>query len=127
MKILLAPAESKKEGGDKKPYCKDNFAFEELFDIRDKVFNSYEEFVQNQSLEELSKWFGLKKESEVVKYQESLKNKPTMKAIQRYIGVAFDAISYEDLKKEEQNYIDENVVIFSNLFGPLKADDLNSK
>ena len=124
MKILLAPAESKKEGGDNKPYCKDNFAFEELFDIRDKVFNTYEEFVQNQSVEELSKWFGLKKESEVIKYQESLKDKPTMKAIQRYTGVAFDAISYDDLKKEEQNYIDENVVIFSNLFGPLKADDL---
>ncbi|MGM0519762.1 MAG: YaaA family protein [Campylobacterota bacterium] len=123
MKILLAPAESKRQGGDKKPYCKENFAFDELSDIRDKAFNAYEQFIQSQSIEELSKWFGLKKDSEVVKYKQSLKDKPTMKAIQRYTGVAFDAISYDDLKKQEQNYIDENVVIFSNLFGPLKADD----
>lgn len=124
MKILLAPAESKKEGGKNKPYCKENFAFKQLFNTRDEVFKIYEEFVQNATLEELSKWFGLKKQSEVEKYKISLKDKPTMKAIQRYTGVAFDAISYEKLSLEEQNYINNNVVIFSNLFGPLKADDL---
>lgn len=46
-----------------------------------------------------------------------------MKAIQRYNGVAFDALEYNSLTKEEQNYIDENVILFSNLFGPIKASD----
>jgi len=125
MKILLAPAETKNQGGVAKPYCKENFFLEELFDKRDEIFNEYESLLENSSVEELSKWFGLKKLDEVQRYKESLKNKPTMKAIQRYNGVAFDAIEYETLNADEQKYIDENVLLFSNLFGPIKADDLN--
>ncbi|MGA1931883.1 YaaA family protein [Arcobacter sp. YIC-464] len=124
MKILLAPAETKNQGGEEKPYCKENFFLEELFEKRNEVFEKYEQLLENSNIEELSKWFGLKKLDEVERYKESLKNKPTMKAIQRYNGVAFDAIEYESLDKESQNYIDENVVLFSNLFGPIKADDL---
>lgn len=124
MKILLAPAETKNKGGDKSPFCKENFLFPELFDKREETFNIYEDFIFSSSIEELSKWFGLKKLDEVERYQESLRNKPTMKVIQRYEGVAFDALDYNNLEKEYQIYIDENVVLFSNLFGPLKARDL---
>lgn len=65
MKILLAPAETKNSGGDDKPFCKENFFLEELFDKRENIFKIYEEFVSSSSLEELSKWFGLKKLEEV--------------------------------------------------------------
>ena len=47
-----------------------------------------------------------------------------MKAILRYTGVAFDAMDYENLEEKAQIYCDENIVLFSNLFGPLKASDL---
>ena len=47
-----------------------------------------------------------------------------MKVIQRYDGVAFDYLEYSKLKEDEKFYIDENVLIFSNLFGVLKAGDL---
>lgn len=124
MKILLAPAETKNEGGSLQPFSKENFFLEELFEKRENIFNSYEAFVQSLNLEELSKWFGIKKLDDVKKYQESLKNKPTMKAIERYNGVAFDAIEYPSLSTQEQNYIDDHVVLFSNLFGPIRADDL---
>ncbi len=124
MKILLAPAETKNSGGEFPPFCKENFFLPQLFEKREEVFNIYENLLENSSIEELSKWFGLKKLDEVEKYKQSLKNKPTMKAIQRYNGVAFDAIEYNSLSKIEQNYIDENVILFSNLFGPIKADDL---
>lgn len=124
MKILLAPAETKNQGGENKAFCKENFFLEELFSKREEIFKSYENLLESSSIEELSTWFGLKKLDEVSRYKESLKNKPTMKAIQRYNGVAFDAIEYESLEKDEQNYIDENVLLFSNLFGPIKADDL---
>lgn len=124
MKILLAPAETKNQGGESRTYSKENFFLEELFDKRDEVFEEYENLLENSSIEELSKWFGLKKLDEVQRYKESLKQKPTMKAIQRYNGVAFDAIEYESLEKKEQEYIDENVLLFSNLFGPIKANDL---
>ena len=124
MKILLAPAETKNSGGKQKAYCKENFFLEELFPKRDEIFQAYEKLLEESSLEELSKWFGLKKLDEVQRYKETLKQKPTMKAIQRYNGVAFDALEYSTLEKKEQEYIDENVLLFSNLFGPIRADDL---
>lgn len=124
MKILLAPAETKNQGGNNKPYCKENFFLEELFDKRDEIFNKYENFIKTSSIEELSQWFGLKNLDEVKRFKETLKDKPTMKAIQRYNGVAFDAIEYSNLNEKAQKYIDENVILFSNLFGSIKADDL---
>ncbi len=124
MKILLAPAETKNEGGTQKPFCQDNFCLPQLFDKRKEVFETYENHIKSLSLEELSSWFGIKKMDDVKKYQESLVSKPTMKAIERYNGVAFDAITYGSLSLEEQNYIDNNVLLFSNLFGPICANDL---
>ena len=124
MKILLAPAETKKQGGDQKPFCKENFIFEELFDKREKIVDIYEKLIEQSSVEKLSDWFGLKKESEVLKYKTSVKNAPTMKAIQRYTGVAFDYLGYDELCPNAQKYCDENVILFSNLFGPILAKDL---
>lgn len=123
MKILLAPAETKNEGGEEKSFCKDNFFLEELFEKREEIFNIYEKHLSTSSIDELSAWFGLKKLDDVKKYKESLINKPTMKAINRYNGVAFDALDYNNLDNETQKYIDENVILFSNLFGPIKAND----
>ncbi len=124
MKILLAPAETKNDGGDLNSFSKENFCCEELFEKREEIFEIYEEFTKKSTIEELSKWFGLKNLEEVKKYKETLKNKPTMKAIQRYNGVAFDALDYENLKDNEKKYIDENVILFSNLFGPILAKNL---
>lgn len=123
MKILLAPAETKNSGGEEKPFCKENFFLNELFEKREEIFNEYEKYVSSLTLEELSKWFGLKKLEEVQKYQKSLKGSPTMKAIERYSGVAFDALDYESLTNKAKDYIDQNVILFSNLFGPIKAMD----
>lgn len=123
MKILLAPAESKNEGGELASFCKENFFLEENFSKRVEIFKIYEEFVKSSTLEELSSWFGIKKLDHVKKYKEPLLLKPTMKAIERYNGVAFDALSYKDLSKIEQTYIDDNVILFSNLFGPIQASD----
>ncbi|MEA3353746.1 MAG: YaaA family protein [Campylobacterota bacterium] len=124
MKILLAPAETKMEGGENTPYCKENFFFKDLSDTRDNIVQKYEEFLKNSSIDELSKWFGLKNLKECEKYSKSIIDKPTMKAILRYTGVAFDALDYNTLDEKEQKYCDENIILFSNLFGPLRADDL---
>ena len=124
MKILLAPAETKKEGGGLAPYCKDNFYFKDIAKARDKVVQNYVSFMENSTTDELSKWFGLKNPKVCEKYLESIIKKPTMKAIQRYTGVAFDALDYNHLNLKEQQYCDENIVLFSNLFGVLKASDL---
>ena len=72
----------------------------------------------------LSKMFGLKKESDILKYKRDIIHELTMKAIERYTGVAFDYLGYDILSKEAQSYIDNNVILFSNLFGPIRASDL---
>ncbi len=123
MKILLAPAEIKLSGGDDLTICKENFGFSQIFDKQLEVFKHYEKHLENSSLEELSAWFGIKKITDIEKYSHSLKDKPTMKAIKRYVGVAFEALDYESLKQQEQRYVDKNVLLFSNLFGVLKASD----
>ncbi len=124
MKILLAPAETKNKGGESSPFSKENFSFPELFLKREEILNIYENLLKSSTIEDLSKWFGLKNLNDVEKYKESLLNKPTMKAINRYNGVAFDALGYNNLEKDEQEYVDENVLLFSNLFGPILAKDL---
>ncbi len=124
MKILLAPAETKREGGDDSTYCKKNFYFKSFENTRDKIVQNYENLLKNSSIEELSSWFGLKNQKECQKYKQSILNKPTMKSILRYTGVAFDALDYENLSLKEQSYCDENIILFSNLFGPIKANDI---
>jgi len=116
MKILLAPAETKKEGGTLPPLNLNNFT------LQKDVINEYEKFIATSNIEELSVWFGLKNLTICEKYKRSILNLPTMKAIQRYTGVAFEAIQYENLNQKEQEYIDKNVVIFSNLFGAINAN-----
>jgi len=124
MKILLAPAETKRIGGNFSPYKKQNFSFEEIFDVKDVIVQNYVNFIDNSSLEQLSLWFGLKNLKECERYKENILQKPTMKAIVRYTGVAFDALNYENLDLMAQKYCDENVILFSNLFGAIKASDM---
>ena len=124
MKILLAPAETKNKGGNGTPFCKANFKYEALFDSKEHILSIYENYVNSLDEEALSDWFGLKNKNEVQKYASSVRQKPTMKAIERYNGVAFDALNYAQLPQNAQSYIDSNVVIFSNLFGVLSASDL---
>ncbi|NQY53951.1 MAG: YaaA family protein [Campylobacteraceae bacterium] len=124
MNILLAPAETKNSGGEEKVFCKSNFFLENLFSKRENILNQYEDHIASLDLDELSKWFSLKKMSEVERYSESLVNKKTLKAINRYEGVAFDALNYTSLTDSAKEYVDNKVILFSNLFGPIKANDL---
>ena len=45
------------------------------------------------------------------------------KAILRYNGVAFSHLDYESLDDASKEWLDENLLIFSHLFGVLKAND----
>ena len=120
MKILLAPAETKREGGASSSLLNNK----NLFFSCDKVIDAYENHLSHSSLDDISTWFGLKNLDECTKYKVSILNKPTKKAIERYDGVAYDAIDYPNLSENAQKFIDENVMIYSNLFGILRADDL---
>jgi cytoplasmic iron level regulating protein YaaA (DUF328/UPF0246 family) len=113
MKILLAPSERKTKGGDFPPINKNSFIFPEIYDKRIKIIKKYDKFLQKT---EDIKNFGDNK--------TSVFSRPTKKAILRYSGVAFEHLDYTSLDNEAQKYIDENVLIFSNLLGVISAKDL---
>jgi len=124
MKILFSPSETKITGGTGIPFDRNNFIFPELFDKRMEIVKKYNDFITSASENELIKIFGTKKEDVIKQYSQNIFEAKTMKVIQRYDGVAFDYLEYSNLTNSEQSYIDENVMIFSNLFGALKAGDL---
>jgi len=121
MKILFSPSEGKNKDGSSKLDLK-SFTFNSI--ERSKLLNLYAKFLSNASFKELSKLFGLKKEDDVTANKNiDIFNEPVLKAIAKYQGVAYDHLSYTTLSNKQQNFIDQNTVIFSNLFGPLLAKD----
>ena len=123
MKILLAPSETKISGGTG-PFRPDRLLFEALLPYRTQLLHQYINILQKGELQELSKMFGLKKEADILKHKKDIIHEPAMKTIERYTGVAFDYLSYSELDDHAQRYIDDHVILCSNLFGFLRADDL---
>ena len=123
MKILLAPSETKMQGGSKN-FNLDRLLFPQLTATRKEILHHYMNILQKNNLEELSQMFGLKKEADINYHNRDIIHELTMKAIERYKGVAFDYLNYHTLEKETQTYIDNNVLLCSNLFGFLRADDM---
>ena len=122
MKILLAPSETKKSGGDKH-FDVSSLLFNELLPYRNRLLHVYMNILQKGNIPELSKMFGLKKESDILAYQKEIIHEPAMKAIERYTGVAFDYLDYPALRQDAKEYVDAHVILFSNLFGVLRAND----
>ena len=122
MKILLAPSETKKSGGEL-PFNPNSLLFKALSPYRMKLLHTYTNILQQGDMQVLSKMFGIKKETEITKYKKDIIHELTMKAIERYTGVAFDYLGYEKLDSDAQSYIDSHVILFSNLWGPIKSSD----
>ena len=123
MKILLAPSETKINGG-RENFNLENLLFPQLTTIRKQLLHHYINIIQQNDSTTLSKMFGLKKEKDIAYHSKDIVHELTMKAIERYTGVAFDYLNYQGLEKKEQAYIDSHVVLCSNLFGFLRADDM---
>jgi len=123
MKILLAPSETKVKGGNEN-FVLESLLFQELTATRKTLLHQYINILQKNNLNELSKMFGLKKEDDINYHNRDIVHELTMKAIKRYTGVAFDYLNYDTLNVAEQKYIDKNVILCSNLFGFIRADDL---
>lgn len=150
MKILFAPSEAKislkniaKNNAFSDIFSK-NFSlsnlcfndFENSSDLkkaREIIFKKYCEILQNGNKEEIAKISGLKNfiESDFIDL-DSMKNLNIEKiaksfaceAIIRYCGVAYSALNFNNLSQNAKEYLRQNLFIFSNLFGVLKADDL---
>jgi cytoplasmic iron level regulating protein YaaA (DUF328/UPF0246 family) len=121
MKILLAPSETKSTGGTE-PFDLANLWNKELYETRYKLTQIYLERLKDNSRSK--QMFGLKKSGDIEYYQSVGLHSLATKAVKRYTGVAFDYLNYGSLDERSKKYIDENVIIFSNLFGPIMACNL---
>ncbi len=122
MKILFAPSETKKEGGNYSPLIGSTFLL--YHDKKKFILDRYQNYLKTASSEQIQKLFGIKKESDIKKYQNiDIYHDKTMPAIERYTGVAYDYLDYPTLAQKEQNFIDESLIIFSNLLGAIKAGE----
>lgn len=123
MIILFAPSEGKRSGGKGSSISSTSLMFPQLYSKRLEVISKYEQVLRAGDCDALKELFGLKDEKEFARYAMPFDTAPTMKAIERYDGVAYDYLAYAHLESSEQAYIDRNVIIFSNLFGPISAGD----
>ena len=123
MKILFSPSETKIDGGVEKRLNQNSFIFPELYAFRKEILDKYNNFIQTAEKTSLEKLFGTKKDDILNKYKVNIFDSPTKKAIERYTGVAYDYLDYRNLLDTEQKYIDDNCLIFSNLFGVIKANN----
>ncbi len=124
MYILFSPSEAKNDISPYNSIDKDSFIFEDLYRARLQALKKYQNYLNCADLDALKKLFGLKKESEIELYKkiDILKAK-TNKAILRYSGVGYEYLGYKNLLEDEKEFLDNHLIIFSNLFGPLLAKD----
>jgi uncharacterized protein len=123
MIILFSPSEGKRPGGTLAPMEEQSLLFPELYAKRLEVIKQYEKVIHEGDDDVLYELFGIKDSKEYARYRHALLSAPTMKAIQRYEGVAYEYLAYEELTPEQQGYIDTHTILFSNLFGPIQASN----
>ena len=117
---LFSPSEGKLAGGTTSDKSDILFGYEPRTDI----LNAYNAIVNAGDMEAVKALFGIKKESDIEPYIEDLFSAPKMPAIERYSGVAFGYLDFASLSAEAQAYLKKQVIIFSNLYGPVLGGDL---
>lgn len=123
MKILFSPSEGKTKLYNFNAFNKDSFLFSELYEKRVYAVNVYNDYIINNKAEHLQDIFGIKDIEEIKQYQHNIFEEKTCLAIERYSGVSYSYLAYNSLNETAKNYILDNVIIFSNLFGPIQAKD----
>ena len=117
---LFSPSEGKLAGGTTSDKSDILFGYEPRTDI----LNAYNAIVNAGDMEAVKALFGIKKESDIEPYIEDLFSAPKMPAIERYSGVAFGYLDFASLSAEAKAYLKKQVIIFSNLYGPVLGGDL---
>lgn len=123
MIILFSPSESKTNINEYGCICKESFIFQDLYAKRIEAVNIYNDYINSHSAEMLLDVFGIKDIEEIKEYQKNIFEEATCTAIKRYSGVSYSYLAYDNLNQNAKDYILNNVIIFSNLFGPVSAKD----
>jgi cytoplasmic iron level regulating protein YaaA (DUF328/UPF0246 family) len=122
MIALFSPSETKRSGGTS------NFSEHQKnlisgLDIRMALMKEYEDQLsgtQDQRIK-LTGWKDLDKIEQLPK---TLTNAPVLPALQRYTGVGYQYLDFDSLEPKQQTFLEKHTIIFSNLLGPLRGNDL---
>lgn len=119
---LFSPSEGKRPGGSDAPLDAHSLLFG--LDARRTMLDAYNSVVTKDDLTDALALFGLKKAADATPYLDNVYASPTMPVLYRYDGVAYDYLDVPSLDADAIDYLGETLIIFSNLFGPLRAQDL---
>ncbi|HCD72999.1 YaaA family protein [Helicobacter typhlonius] len=121
IKILFSPSE-----GKNKPQNTTKTSHNALSHILDsQAVREYVTFLQTASERDISAIFGSKiLDMHDLALSQNLFASPKIEAIRLYSGVGYKALDFESLDFKAQSYVRENLYIFSNLFGAVRADTL---
>ena len=117
---LFSPSEGKLSGGTSQEQSTLLFGYEP----RSEILNAYNAIVNSGDMEMIKALFGIKKESDIIPYINDLSSAPKMAAIERYSGVAFGYLDFNSLGTAAKEYLKKQVIIFSNLYGPILGGDM---
>ena len=116
---LFSPSEGKRSGGASGALSDETL----LFGLapRRHILDTYNRLVNGGDSAAVLALFGLKNAEDAQAYITDLYSAPVMPAVKRYDGVAYDYLDYPSLDTEAETYLQQHLIIFSNLFGPLRG------
>ena len=117
--ILFSPSEAKRLT------CKGRKLSELLFGLekREKILKTYNAVALSNDIETKQKLFGLKREEDIARFSFDIFDTFTCKAIELYVGVAYEYLDFASLPSDARRHISKRTLIFSNLYGSVRADD----
>lgn len=92
--------------------------------IRSEFAEVYEQILQKGSVEKKKNLTGWTDVSKIDVLPSALGSAPVRMALERYTGVGYQYLDVASLSDQQRLFLSENVLIFSNLFGPVRGGDL---
>ncbi|MGX3045650.1 peroxide stress protein YaaA [Helicobacter sp. T3_23-1056] len=93
-------------------------------EARNKHIKAYLQELAKSNDFQIAKIFGTKRvDLDTLEKCLNLASTPRIKAIKLYNGVAYKALDFDSLEEKAQDFILESTLIFSNLFGLVRAKD----
>ncbi|MGO4536896.1 YaaA family protein [Leifsonia sp. 2MCAF36] len=122
MLILLPPSETKRDGGAGSPLALGRLRFPSLHAVRRDVVGAVVALSADHADSVRALKLGPKQTGEVER-NRTVRSAPTMRALERYTGVLYDALDAGSLSDVEWAVAAESVVVQSALLGLIGAAD----
>jgi len=120
--ILLPPSETKRDGGAGSPLALERLRFPVLNPVRRDVLDALAELSADHDASVKALKLGPKQAGEVER-NRAVPSAPTLRALERYTGVLYDALDAGSLSDAEWEVAAESVAVQSALLGLVGAAD----